>query len=141
MGSNYDNDTTKYSDKNKKLKTTSSELSDILRTEKVDKIGNFIEADTFVESDIIKANNIIQDESPWHEEEDMNLDQMYKVTDAKQMELEIANMGLDFHYNKTKQNNEIIGDFVKNEYPVTKDINVGANIDMSKLKDFSDLRK
>ncbi|XP_034475320.1 uncharacterized protein LOC117782333 [Drosophila innubila] len=134
LESNYDYDTIKYSDKYVKLRATSLELSDILKTEQLEKIGNFIEEDIAVESDLIKEKNCVQDDSPWYEEEDINLEHMYKINDAKQMELEISNMTMDFHYNKTEPKSEIIGDFVKNEYPVTKDINVGANIDMSKLK-------
>ncbi|KAM8718021.1 hypothetical protein ACLKA7_004689 [Drosophila subpalustris] len=124
--SDSDHDTTKNIIKTKEQEKV-TQLSG--ETEKVEKIGGIIE------EDVIKETKFIEDDDGlWYDEEDMNLDQMYKENDAKQMELEITNMGLDFRFNKTELKNEIIGDFVKNEYPVTKDINVGANIDMSKLK-------
>lgn len=130
LESNYDNDMIKDSDKD----MTVERESDILKTELVEKINNFIEDDHPGEIDVIKEKDFIQNDKPWYEEEYMNLEQMYKVNDAKQMDLEISSMGLEFRYNKVEQNNEIIGDFVKIDYPMAKDINVGADIDPSRLK-------
>ncbi|XP_034099752.1 TATA-box-binding protein isoform X2 [Drosophila albomicans] len=94
-------------------------LKDILSEEREEKIGKFIEIEDEPES---------KTDTPWYDEEDLNLDQMYKVKDVKQIELDVKHMGLDI------PRKEIIGDYVKIDKTATKDINIATNIELARCE-------
>lgn len=80
-------------------------------------------------------SDFIYDDSPWYDEDDMNIRETYNITSTKEIKTDLTDLGIDFRFaNIDDKENEIIGDFVKIEFPLSKDCHVGTNIDLSMME-------
>lgn len=80
-------------------------------------------------------SDFIYDDSPWYDEEDLNIRETYNIKNTKEIKTDLTDLGIDFRFaNIEDKENEIIGDFVKINFPLSKDCRVGANIDLSMME-------
>lgn len=80
-------------------------------------------------------SDFIYDDSPWYDEEDMNIREAYNIKNTTEIKADLTDLGIDFRFaNIDDKENEIIGDFVKIEFPLPKDCHVGTSIDLSMME-------
>lgn len=80
-------------------------------------------------------SDFIYDDSPWYDEDDMNISEVYNIKNTKEIKTDLTDLGIGFRFaNIEDKENEIIGDFVKIDFPISKDCHVGANIDLSMME-------
>lgn len=103
-----------------------------LREEDEDSPDSPDELETAKEKD---DSDFIYDDSPWYDEDDMNISEVYYIKNTKEIKTDLTDLGIDFRFaNIDDKENEIIGDFVKIDFPISKDCHVGANIDLSMME-------
>ncbi|XP_064535464.1 uncharacterized protein LOC135426335 [Drosophila montana] len=78
--------------------------------------------------------DLVNDDSPWYEEQEP----VHKFGNSKQVESEYIDLDWDFSFGNTKSDDDIIGDFVKIDFPKEEDGSVSGiysgDVDLSKME-------